>query len=265
MCSIKRTMTSATGPTREVNIRRLIQIISVGIRAGRRVRVLFLWHTEIRIVGDKLTYRIAPRKPTGLNPWSEAKWKASSNKFVRMVQSAYEQQLPIRAVIVDGKQFDAKTNPNASKVEFRKLDEMSWAVDNFDPGTMEGLLIRGASPVHPNTASVDTELTAFEGWRRRAFIWHRHRESELRRAKIKEVMDKNGGRLVCEVPRCGFDFGRRYGEVGEGYAHVHHLEPLSKTPKGRTVSLHDLAVVCANCHAMIHRGGQCRVLTDLIS
>ena len=29
---------------------------------------------------------------------------------------------------------------------------------------------------------------------------------------------------------------------------------------GREVKLKDLAVVCANCHAMIHIGGKCRPL-----
>ena len=48
------------------------------------------------------------------------------------------------------------------------------------------------------------------------------------------------------------------------YAQVHHLQPLSdRTMPGKT-SLDDLAVVCANCHVMIHRGGNCRALTNLI-
>ncbi|WP_422110022.1 hypothetical protein [Bradyrhizobium elkanii] len=42
--------------------------------------------------------------------------------------------------------------------------------------------------------------------------------------------------------------------------------PLHKAPKeGRQVLLKDLAIVCANCHAMIHTGGQCRPLEGLIS
>jgi hypothetical protein len=33
---------------------------------------------------------------------------------------------------------------------------------------------------------------------------------------------------------------------------------------GREVKLKDLAVVCANCHVMIHMGGKCRPLAGLI-
>jgi predicted HNH restriction endonuclease len=58
----------------------------------------------------------------------------------------------------------------------------------------------------------------------------------------------------------------RHGALDEGYAQVHHLLPLSTSPReGREVSLKDLAVVCANCHVMIHIGGHCRPLTGLIT
>jgi 5-methylcytosine-specific restriction enzyme A len=65
------------------------------------------------------------------------------------------------------------------------------------------------------------------------------------------------GKLICEVPNCGFDFKKRYGAIGDGYAQVHHLVPLKNAPfDGRKIFLKDLAVVCANCHVMIHRGGE---------
>jgi len=167
-------------------------------------------------------------------------------------------------VIVDGKPFDVRTNRKASKVERRLVDSSLWAVAEFDQKSRRGRLVRSMQPVHPEQRSIDIELSAFEGWKRRAFIWHRHREAALRRAKIAEVKAANGGRLICQVPRCGFDFGRQYGQLGEGYAHVHHLRQLSKSPKGRIITLDELAVVCANCHAMIHLKGDCRPLETLI-
>jgi len=53
---------------------------------------------------------------------------------------------------------------------------------------------------------------------------------------------------------CGFDFEARYGEIGNGYIHVHHLRPLSEI--GTTYRLdpvNDLRPVCPNCHAMLHQ------------
>jgi len=100
---------------------------------------------------------------------------------------------------------------------------------------------------------------------KRRFVAHRVRENRLRHAKIREALLTNKGKLVCEVPRCGFDFEKRYGKLGAGYAQVHHLRLLSSVPKkGIRTKLSDLAIVCANCHAMIHKGGECRPLKDLI-
>lgn len=56
----------------------------------------------------------------------------------------------------------------------------------------------------------------------------------------------------CSV--CGFNFARVYGEIGEGFIHVHHLKPLSEVESGYRVDpIRDLRPVCPNCHAMIHR------------
>ena len=104
-------------------------------------------------------------------------------------------------------------------------------------------------------------LSFFEGKARWRFVLHRKREEELRPAKIAEATI--AGRLV---PKCGFDFQKCYGELGIGYAQVHHKIPLNKAPpEGRKIALKDLAVVCANCHVMIHRYGRCRDLEGLIA
>jgi hypothetical protein len=115
----------------------------------------------------------------------------------------------------------------------------------------------------------ENEFQGSEGAQTERLIRHRQRESKFRDAKIADALKNNGGRLVCEVPRCGFDFADRYGEIGAGYAHVHHNKPLSDAPlEGRRITsadLQELSVVCANCHAMIHRGGECRPIDTLIA
>jgi 5-methylcytosine-specific restriction protein A len=57
----------------------------------------------------------------------------------------------------------------------------------------------------------------------------------------------------CSV--CGFSFEAMYGEWGKGFAVVHHLQPLaaSKGEERNTDPASDLAVLCANCHCMVHR------------
>ena len=112
--------------------------------------------------------------------------------------------------------------------------------------------------------SSDAELTATEGAERMALVRHRKREQALREAKIAEAKKLGDGRLKCKVSGCGFDFEAVYGELGRDYAQVHHLKPLGDRTTPSETKLADLAIVCANCHAMIHRGGKCRPLENLI-
>lgn len=58
--------------------------------------------------------------------------------------------------------------------------------------------------------------------------------------------------LDCCV--CGFNFEKVYGKHGANYIEVHHLKPLYLQGKSVLVNpKKDMAVVCANCHRMIHR------------
>ncbi|WP_235922156.1 HNH endonuclease [Lentzea tibetensis] len=78
----------------------------------------------------------------------------------------------------------------------------------------------------------------------------RERNPKLRKQKIRSVLRRHGC-LECEV--CDFDFERVYGERGASYAECHHVTPLHVSGTVRT-TLDDLAILCANCHRMIHRG-----------
>jgi hypothetical protein len=67
---------------------------------------------------------------------------------------------------------------------------------------------------------------------------------------------------VCCI--CGFDFGAMYGEVAEGYIHVHHVRPLSEIGKEYEVDpVADLRPVCPNCHAVVHMRGECRTIEEV--
>ena len=58
-------------------------------------------------------------------------------------------------------------------------------------------------------------------------------------------------KLSCFV--CGFNFEKSFGELGKGYIHIHHNKPISETGPTRINPQTDLAPLCPNCHAMIHR------------
>ena len=70
-------------------------------------------------------------------------------------------------------------------------------------------------------------------------------------SKIKRIKKKLG--YICQA--CGFDYEGKYGELGKGYIEAHHLVPISELKKGevRKTSEKDFAVLCSNCHRMIHK------------
>ena len=81
---------------------------------------------------------------------------------------------------------------------------------------------------------------------------HKVRERSPKLAKRKKASRlKQAGKLTCDV--CGFDFQEFYGELGQGYIECHHKISLSELDVESTTKLKDLALVCANCHRMLHR------------
>lgn len=72
-----------------------------------------------------------------------------------------------------------------------------------------------------------------------------------RSEKARAICIKKYG-LNCSV--CGFNFGEKYGAIGEGFIHVHHLKPLSEIKDAYILNpIEDLRPVCPNCHAMLHQ------------
>ena len=79
----------------------------------------------------------------------------------------------------------------------------------------------------------------------------RERDRGLAAGAKADHLRRTGG-LRCMA--CGFDFAESYGEVGHGYAEVHHAVPLSTyVAEGANTRIEDLAIVCSNCHRMLHR------------
>jgi len=81
---------------------------------------------------------------------------------------------------------------------------------------------------------------------------HKYRERDtsiIKKKKEKEFLKL--GQLPCEA--CTFDFYQKYGELGHKYIECHHRTPLSEISASSKTTLRDLALVCSNCHRMLHR------------
>jgi len=98
----------------------------------------------------------------------------------------------------------------------------------------------------------ESDLDEFEAWEGRAvatLVRRLERNRALRERKLTSI-EASGLDLACEA--CGFVFENAYGSRGERYIEIHHLQPLSVAGHSKT-ALEDLALLCANCHRMVHR------------
>lgn len=136
--------------------------------------------------------------------------------------------------------------------------------DNRSPFTYHGLVspesVEDGSPVnvvwrvtsdpqmqiYPQPVSVEAEFESrAEGKPSLRYVTTYERNPKNRNDAIR----LHG--TACVV--CGFDFFRAYGELGDGFIHIHHKSPVSESGIVEVNPETDLAPVCPNCHAMIHR------------
>jgi 5-methylcytosine-specific restriction protein A len=76
---------------------------------------------------------------------------------------------------------------------------------------------------------------------------NRYERSRINRAACIEI---HGDSCLA----CDFNFGEVYGEIGQGYIHVHHVTPVSQLgPNYHINPASDLVPLCPNCHGMAHR------------
>jgi 5-methylcytosine-specific restriction protein A len=85
-------------------------------------------------------------------------------------------------------------------------------------------------------------------------LYRLHRTRERNRklvARAKQRALDMTARLDCAA--CSFNFADKYGEIGRGYIHCHHTSPVSEFVEGHATKVEDLALVCPNCHGIVHR------------
>lgn len=120
-------------------------------------------------------------------------------------------------------------------------------------------VIQGLTTIQPKSSNssetnelhdIDLVSIGNEGYARLVSHLRRERNRAIVEAK-KAATLKAKGRLCCEA--CGFDFAVSYGALGDGYCEVHHLVPLSASHAPVSTKIDDLAVLCSNCHRIIHR------------
>lgn len=154
-------------------------------------------------------------------------------------------------------------HPGAGMSRAGQGDAKVWAELHDKPDLVEDLAeaIRSGAAAAPAAAArpEDNEDEVPEG----RVLFRLHRARERNRAivkKKKESVFAAGGKLACEA--CGIDFGEMYGDFADGYIECHHRTPLHVSGPTST-TLADLALICANCHRVVHLARPWMAVEDL--
>lgn len=77
----------------------------------------------------------------------------------------------------------------------------------------------------------------------------------------KEKFKKLNGLLYCQV--CGFDFEKTYGQIGKDFIEGHHTIAVSDMTSEHKTKVEDIAMLCSNCHRMVHKKRPWLTMKDL--
>lgn len=139
--------------------------------------------------------------------------------------------------------------PRIMPARFQPKDAMR-GFDNLD------YKIANLSGVSVEDVSAILDLQAEEGERYRAEVVRIWRNANI----VADAKAYYGA--ICQA--CDFDFEHFYGKHGKDYIECHHVDPLSgRDGKGEVTTIEDLAMLCSNCHRMVHRTKQCLTIEEL--
>jgi 5-methylcytosine-specific restriction protein A len=153
-----------------------------------------------------------------------------------------------------------KTRGRSGLSRGNALEEVVWNEFASDPHRLSAVaeaIRKGASEASTDPQGItaaESQIDPDEEFQEGAVLTrlHKRRERDPKAsAKKKAAVLQETGRLQCEA--CRFDFAVAYGELGIGFAECHHRLPLASLGSRTGTRLADLAILCANCHRMIHK------------
>ena len=145
-------------------------------------------------------------------------------------------------------EVDAKGLSRGNKLEEVLMEEFASDPDRL--ARVANAIRNGVKSANHLPASIELDdEDALEGRVLTRIHSYRERDQAIVKRK-KDSFRKAHGTLFCEA--CSFNFSKKYGERGANFIECHHTKPVSELQPGEKTKLRDLALLCANCHRMIH-------------
>ena len=148
-----------------------------------------------------------------------------------------------------GHVFGIKYYTNNLPSNEKLREDLALMLELYSLATVRG----GVDEFDTATENDDRELSDADVSLEEKRNYRYHRTIERNGTLSKRAKQVHG--YKCQI--CNFDFVKVYGTLGSKYIEAHHKIPLSKLPENKTKlsAKDDFAVVCANCHRMLHRKG----------
>lgn len=217
-----------------------------------RVVVINLWHANMRERGDTVTWSANPRawfRKSSVE--TKAVWRKRAESLERAIESAARNDIPIRAIVNDGKMRQTDDPKSKASVHRRLLDPLPWAVTSYDQKTGQCILTRGAiargSADQFDVPQDGDEPVARVKVSSSVFV----RDPALRAAALRRA---NGRCEFCLRPGFAMADGRVFLET-------HHVIPLSE---GGLDSADNVAAVCPNHHREAHHGSRATAIRETL-
>jgi len=145
------------------------------------------------------------------------------------------------------------TQRSIQKFKYWDLFFKGWEEDRFFIWQLRDELIEALEETlltgeiqYPQEIPVEQITLLSEGTKKTITVNAYERNPKARQECLKHW------KAICSV--CNFDFEAKYGELGKGFIHVHHLVPVSEIAKSYQIDpVNDLRPVCPNCHSMLHK------------
>lgn len=175
-------------------------------------------------------------------PDGKTQWRTRATKLDHALQAALLGNLPIRVIVVDGKQRD-KSDPSrstkASKVNKRELDPEPWTLTAYNQATGEFELTRGILEQEFVDQFDTDQLAKAESQKVQTSTSAYYRDPKVRKLALRRAKGK------CELCKVvGFEMAG-----GAIYLETHHVIPLGE---GGADHISNVVALCPTDHRRAH-------------
>lgn len=105
--------------------------------------------------------------------------------------------------------------------------------------------------VHRSTIVADDDESSFPEGAEQFKIHRFYERNPIIVKKVKERRIQQNKEVRCDI--CNFSFEEQYGSDGRGFIEAHYTLPISELNGIKKTKIRDIALVCSNCHRMLHR------------